>query len=326
MSEAIIKAAPDISVVIPLYNEQDSLRELHDRIVAVMKNLDKSYEIIFIDDGSTDLSVPVIEKLMKANNRVKLLQFRRNYGKSAALAAGFDYVTGQYVITIDADLQDDPDEIPNLIAKLTEGYDLISGWKKVRQDPLLKRLTSKIYNFFTSIFSGLRLHDFNCGLKAYRLDVVKSIHVYGEMHRYLPVLAHNNGFRVAEIPVKHYERKHGKTKFGAARFTRGAFDLMTVTFLTKYKKRPLHLFGLFGVLTFLTGFVISLILVYQRLFLHQYLSNRPLLFLGVLLIIVGLQFFSIGLIGEMIISVKHENDTYIVKRALGWDKEEPVKS
>jgi len=320
MSEAVFIAAPDISVVIPLYNEQDSLRELHDRIVAVMKNLDKSYEIIFIDDGSTDLSVPVIEKLMNADNRVKLLQFRRNYGKSAALAAGFDYVTGQYVITIDADLQDDPDEIPNLIAKLTEGYDLVSGWKKVRQDPLLKRLTSKIYNFFTSIFSGLRLHDFNCGLKAYRLDVVKSIHVYGEMHRYLPVLAHNNGFRVAEIPVKHYERKHGKTKFGAARFTRGAFDLMTVTFLTKYKKRPLHLFGLFGVLTFLTGFVISLILVYQRLFLHQYLSNRPLLFLGVLLIIVGLQFFSIGLIGEMIISVKHENDTYIVKRALGWDK------
>jgi len=320
MSEAIIKAAPDISVVIPLYNEQDSLRELHDRIVAVMKSIDKSYEIIFIDDGSTDLSVPVIEKLMNANNRVKLLQFRRNYGKSAALAAGFDYVTGQYIITIDADLQDDPDEIPNLIAKLTEGYDLVSGWKKVRHDPLLKRLTSKIYNFFTSIFSGLRLHDFNCGLKAYRLDVVKSIHVYGEMHRYLPVLAHNNGFRVAEIPVKHYERKHGKSKFGAARFARGAFDLMTVTFLTKYKKRPLHLFGLFGVLTFLIGFVISLILVYQRLFLHQYLSNRPLLFLGVLLIIVGLQFFSIGLIGEMIISVKHENDTYIVKRALGWDK------
>ncbi len=321
MSKDIVKAAPEISVVIPLYNEQDSLRELHDKIVSVMQNRNYSYEIIFIDDGSTDESVTVIEELAGKNKRVKLLQFRKNYGKSAALAAGFEFACGRYVVTMDADLQDDPDEIPNLVARLNEGYDLVSGWKKVRHGPLLKKLTSKIYNFFTSVFSGIRLHDFNCGLKAYRLDVVKSMHVYGEMHRYLPVLAHNNGFRVTEIPVRHYERKHGKSKFGAARFARGAFDLMTVTFLTKYKKRPLHLFGLFGVLTFLTGFVISLILVYQRLFLHQYLSNRPLLFLGVLCIIVGLQFFSIGLIGEMIISVRHENETYLIKRAEGWDRE-----
>jgi len=321
MSKDLVKVSPDISVVIPLYNEQDSLRELHDKIVTVMQNHDFSYEIIFIDDGSTDSSVSVIEELVGKNNCVKLLQFRKNYGKSAALAAGFEYAQGRYVVTMDADLQDDPDEIPNLVNRLKEGYDLVSGWKKVRHDPLLKRWTSKIYNFFTSVFSGIRLHDFNCGLKAYRLDVVKSMHVYGEMHRYLPVLAHNNGFRVTEIPVKHFERKHGKSKFGAARFARGAFDLMTVTFLTKYKKRPLHLFGLFGVLTFLAGFVISLILVYQRLFLHQYLSNRPLLFLGVLCIIVGLQFFSIGLIGEMIISVRHENETYLIKREEGWDRE-----
>jgi len=321
MSNDVVKVSPDISVVIPLYNEQDSLRELHDKIVTVMQSHDFSYEILFIDDGSTDSSVSVIEELVDKNNRVKLLQFRKNYGKSAALAAGFEYARGRYVITMDADLQDDPDEIPNLVDRLKEGYDLVSGWKKVRHDPLIKRWTSKIYNFFTSVFSGIRLHDFNCGLKAYRLDVVKSMHVYGEMHRYLPVLAHNNGFRVTEMPVKHFERKHGKSKFGVARFARGAFDLMTVTFLTKYKKRPLHLFGLFGVLTFLTGFVISLILVYQRLFLHQYLSNRPLLFLGVLCIIVGLQFFSIGLIGEMIISVRHENETYLIKRAEGWDRE-----
>ncbi|MBN2412828.1 glycosyltransferase family 2 protein [candidate division KSB1 bacterium] len=321
MSKDIVKAVTEISVVIPLYNEQESLRELHDKIASVMQNRNYSYEIIFIDDGSTDNSVSVIEELTGKNNRVKLLQFRKNYGKSAALAAGFEFACGRYVVTMDADLQDDPGEIPNLVDRLNEGYDLVSGWKKVRHDPVIKRLTSKIYNFFTSVFSGIRLHDFNCGLKAYRLDVVKSMHVYGEMHRYLPVLAHNNGFRVTEIPVRHYERKHGKSKFGAARFARGAFDLMTVTFLTKYKKRPLHLFGLFGVLTFLTGFVISLILVYQRLFLHQYLSNRPLLFLGVLLIIVGLQFFSIGLIGEMIISVGHENATYLIKRTEGWDKE-----
>jgi len=321
MSKDIVKATAEISVVIPLYNEQDSLRELHDKIVSVMTNNDFSYEIIFIDDGSTDSSVSVIEELAGRNDLVKFLQFRKNYGKSAALAAGFDYAQGRYVITMDADLQDDPDEIPNLVNRLKEGYDLVSGWKKVRHDPLIKRVTSKVYNYFTSVFSGIRLHDFNCGLKAYRLDVVKSMHVYGEMHRYLPVMAHNNGFRVTELPVKHYERKHGKTKFGAARFTRGAFDLMTVTFLTKYKKRPLHLFGLFGVLTFLTGFVISLILVYQRLVMNQYLSNRPLLFLGVLLIIVGLQFFSIGLIGEMIISVRHENETYLIKRAEGWDRE-----
>ncbi len=320
MSEDLTTKPVDVSIIIPLLNEEKSLPELHDKIVGVMQKAGYSFEIIFIDDGSTDQSVAVIQKLAAGNPQVKMLQFRKNYGKSAALAAGFDHARGRFVVTMDADLQDDPEEIPNLIAKLEQGFDLVSGWKKVRHDPFIKRITSKIYNHFTSVFSGIRLHDFNCGLKAYRSDVVKSFQVYGEMHRYLPVLAHHNGFRVTEMPVKHHERKHGQSKFGMARFSRGAFDLLTVTFLTKYKKRPLHFFGLFGILTFLAGLIISLILVYQRLVLNQYLSNRPLLFLGVLLIIVGMQFFSLGLIGEMIISVRHENDTYQIKRKLGWQE------
>ncbi len=308
----------DISIVIPLYNEQDSLAELHQRIVKVITSMGRSYEIVFVDDGSTDNSASVIENLISQDSYTKLLQFRKNYGKAAGLAAGFEYASGTYVITMDADLQDDPNEIPNLIAKLEEGYDLVSGWKKIRHDPFIKKHTSKIYNYFTSVFSGLKLHDFNCGLKAYKLDVVKSLHVYGEMHRYLPVMAHHNGFRVTEIPVKHFERKHGKSKFGSARFVRGAFDLLTITFLTKYKKRPLHLFGMLGLLSSFLGTLVLAYLTYQRIFMNIYLSNRPILLLGILLIIVGLQFFSIGLIGEMIISVRHDNETYVLKQARGW--------
>jgi len=309
-----------ISFVIPLYNEQDSLEELHRKITAAMRPLGDHYEIIFVDDGSKDQSASVIEKLHATDRHVKLIQFRMNYGKSAGLAAGFSAATGDYVVTMDADLQDDPEEVPKLIAKLEEGYDLVSGWKKKRRDPLSKRLASKVYNFFTSWFSGIRLHDFNCGLKAYRNEVVKTMSVYGELHRYLPVIAHRNGFRVTELPVTHHPRKHGKSKFGAARFTRGAFDLMTITFLTKYKKRPLHLFGLIGFLSFFAGSLISGWLAYERLFANKYLSNRPVLFLGVLLIIVGIQFFSIGLLGEMITAMRKDSDAYLIKKSLGWEQ------
>jgi len=315
-----------ISIVIPLYNEEESLAELHHQITSVMEEMGENYEVIFIDDGSTDHSAQVIEKLHQQDERVKFIQFRRNYGKAAALAAGFAAATGEFVITMDADLQDDPQEIPKLIAKLEEGYDLVSGWKKERHDPFIKRNTSKIYNFFTSVFSGIRLHDFNCGLKAYRAEVVKTMHIYGELHRYLPVIAHRNGFRVTEIPVRHHARKYGKSKFGTARFVRGAFDLLTITFLTRYKKRPLHLFGLLGVLCFLGGSVISIILAYQRLFMNKYLSNRPLLFLGVLLIIIGIQFLSIGLLGEMITELRNDSDAYNVKRCLGIDKDRLSRS
>ncbi|NIA30970.1 MAG: glycosyltransferase [Actinobacteria bacterium] len=309
----------EISLVIPLYNEEESLVELHHQIKNVMARLEKSYEIIFIDDGSTDKSAGIIEDLHKQDEHVKLIQFRKNYGKSAGLAAGFKAASGDFVITMDADLQDDPAEIPNLLNKLQEGYDLVSGWKKVRHDPLSKRLASKVYNYFTSIFSGIRLHDFNCGLKAYKVDVVKSMNVYGELHRYLPVIAHRNGFRVTEIPVKHRARKYGRSKFGGARFARGAFDLMTITFLTRYKKRPLHLFGLLGFIFFSAGLLVSIWLTWERIVLNKYLSSRPMLFLGVLLIIVGVQFFSIGLLGEMITAYRPDSDAYLVKKNIGWN-------
>ena len=310
-------ARPEVSFVIPLYNERESLPELKDKIVQVMERAGRSFEIIFVDDGSTDGSGEIIEKMHREDPRVRMVQFRKNFGKSAALDAGFRVASGKYVVTMDADLQDDPEEVPALLAKLEEGYDLVSGWKKQRKDPLTRRLASKVYNFFTYLFSGVRLHDFNCGLKAYRNEVVKSIRVYGELHRYIPVIAHRLGFRVTELPVRHHPRKYGRSKFGAARFFRGAFDLMTVTFLTRYSKRPLHLFGFIGILSFLAGTAVSAVLAYQRIFMQKYLSNRPLLFLGVLLIIVGIQFFSIGLLGEMITAGNQQAGGYLIRKVVG---------
>ncbi len=304
----------ELSLVIPFYNEQESLKELYNRIIDTIG--DRNYEIIFIDDGSLDESARVVDDLVYKNPRVKLIQFQRNFGKAAALAAGFRACKGNVVVTMDSDLQDDPREIPNLIDKLDSGYDLVSGWKKIRHDPLSKRLASKVYNFFTSLMSGIWLHDFNCGLKAYRKEVVKTIQVYGDLHRYLPVLAHHSGFRVTELPVKHHPRQFGKS---TARFTRGAFDLITITFLTRYRKRPLHLFGLVGMISALLGMIVLLILTYQRLVLNIYLSNRPILFLGVLLIIVGIQFFSMGLLGEMVTSHRESSDAYLIKRVNGID-------
>ena len=309
----------DISVVIPAYNEEESIPELVKQLTFVVSEYKFTYELLFIDDGSSDTTSKVIRELQRRDSHIKLVAFRRNYGKSAALAAGFKYATGRFIITMDADLQDDPAEIPKLISKLNEGYDLVSGWKKKRHDPLSKRILSKIYNFFTSVFSGIRLHDFNCGLKAYRIEVVKSMNVYGELHRYLPVIAFRNGFRVTEMPVHHHERKYGVSKFGAARLTRGAFDLLTVTFLTKYKKRPLHLFGLWGGISFFLGFVVLFWLALQKIIYDEHLSNRPLLFLGVLLVIVGIQFFSIGLLGEMITESRRDSAPYLIKETVGLE-------
>lgn len=313
-----MKSIYDISVVVPLYNESESLIELTDKVSSAISGMKKNFEIIFVDDGSDDNSSDVIDELHAKDPRVKLIQFRKNLGKSAALAVGFAHCQGRYVVTIDADLQDDPEEIPSLIAKLEQGYDLVSGWKKNRKDPFTRKLASRIYNYVTSIISGIKLHDFNCGLKAYRREVVESLDIYGELHRYLPVLANWQGFRVTEAIVKHHPRKYGKTKFGARRYTRGFFDLLTVTFLTRYKKRPLHLFGGIGMLFFLAGVVISGILAYQRIFAHKYLSNRPLIFLGILLIIIGIQFVSIGLIGELITESKQSHDIYSIRKKIGW--------
>lgn len=288
-----------ISVVIPLYNEESSLSELTDRIVSALE--ERSFEIIFIDDGSTDRSWEVIRSMSEKYSEVRGIRFRRNYGKSDAMQAGFMRARGRYVVTLDADLQDDPNEILELIRLLEEGYDLVSGWKKVRHDPISKTVPSRFFNAVTRFTTGIHLHDFNCGLKAYRREVTDSIYLYGEMHRYVPLLAKWKGFdRITEKEVKHHPRKYGKTKFGISRFLNGFLDLITLLFVSRYMQRPMHFFGSFGVLFLISGGAISLYLSYLKIFMSQPLANRPLLFLGILLIILGVQFFSIGFLGEMI--------------------------
>lgn len=302
-----------VSVVVPLLNEEDSLRMLVNEIHKAVQTIRIDYEILFIDDGSTDRSLDIIKELTKTNKRVKFISFRKNYGKAAALQVGFQAVTGDAVITMDADLQDDPAEIPNLLVKLSEGYDLVSGWKKKRFDPFIKKHTSKFFNWSTRIMTGIKIHDNNCGLKAYRTEVVKNVTIYGELHRYVPVLAHYKGFKVSEIVVKHHPRRFGKTKYGISRFFKGYIDLITVMFTTRYIKRPLHFFGLLGSVSALLGVLVNLYLTYEWFFYNISLSRRPLLFLGMLLIIVGIQFFSIGLIGEILVYNKHNKEEYTVK-------------
>ena len=305
-----------VSVVVPLLNEEESLRELAGLLENVLGSLNCNYEVIFVDDGSTDKLFDKIRELNTSNKRFKCIKFRKNYGKSAALSAGFKAAKGSFVITMDADLQDDPREIPDLIKILQSGYDLVSGWKKVRYDPFIKRNTSKIFNYVTSKVSGVRLHDFNCGLKAYRKDVVKSLKVYGEMHRYLPALAYLSGFKVTEKIVKHHPRKFGKTKFGASRFINGFLDVLTVMFTTKYIKKPLHLFGMLGMLSGAAGFVIIAYLTIMKFVEGAYISNRPLFIAGVLLAIVGVQFFSLGLIAEMITKQNANQEDFLIEKTL----------
>ena len=305
-----------VSVVVPLLNEEESLRELAVLLENVLGSMNCNYEVIFVDDGSTDKSFDKIRELNISNKRFKCIKFRKNYGKSAALSAGFKAAKGSFVITMDADLQDDPREIPDLIKILQSGYDLVSGWKKVRYDPFIKRNTSKIFNYVTSKVSGVRLHDFNCGLKAYRKDVVKSLKVYGEMHRYLPALAYLSGFKVTEKIVKHHPRKFGKTKFGASRFINGFLDVLTVMFTTKYIKKPLHLFGMLGMLSGAAGFVIIAYLTIMKFVEGAYISNRPLFIAGVLLAIVGVQFFSLGLIAEMITKQNANQEDFLIEKTL----------
>ncbi len=303
----------DLSVVIPLYNEEGSLRELHQQLRQVLGRMNMRYEILFIDDGSNDRSFNVLRDLKRTDRHVQVLRFRRNYGKSAALAVGFAKAQGAIVVTMDADLQDDPSEIPSLRHKLEEGFDLVSGWKRVRHDPLTKTLPSRLFNAVVRRMTGIAIHDFNCGLKAYRRDVVQHIRVYGELHRFLPVLAQWEGFRVGELPVQHRPRKYGKTKFGPARFWKGFLDLLTVLFTTRYLRRPLHLFGFWGLVTAFAGLAILLWLVAEKIFFGASLSNRPLFLGGVLLLIVGIQFVSIGLIGEMISRSQAASEEYQIR-------------
>jgi glycosyltransferase involved in cell wall biosynthesis len=306
----------DISIVIPLYNEEESLNELYNRLSQVLDGLGKTYEIIFIDDGSTDSSYEILGQLYDQTYNVKIYQFRKNYGKSAALSHGFSMARGEIVITMDADLQDDPKEIPALISKIESGYDLVSGWKKKRYDPFIKKHSSKLFNWTTRVVSGLHIHDMNCGLKAYRKSVIKSVSIYGQLHRFIPMLAHWQGFNVGELEVQHHPRKYGKTKFGPSRFAAGIFDLLTITFLNRFNKRPLHLFGSIGLLNLLAGSAISIYLAFYWIFIKSSLSNRPILFLGILLIIVGVQFISIGLLGEMITKSSHPEIEYSIKNSL----------
>jgi glycosyltransferase involved in cell wall biosynthesis len=304
-----------ISIVVPLYNEEESLKPLYNEIKKVSKSISSDYELVFADDGSTDKSLSVIKEIARLDNKVRYFSFRKNYGKSAALQVAFKHVTGDAIITMDADLQDDPAEIPNLLRKLEEGYDMVSGWKKKRYDPFIKKYSSRFFNFITRFFSNVKIHDFNCGLKAYRKIVVQNINVYGEMHRYIPVLANWKGFSVSETVVKHHPRRYGKTKFGISRFFKGFVDLITVIFTTRYIKRPMHLFGFVGFLVALIGIVINLFLTYELLFVHPHppIANRPIFFLGILTIIVGVQFFAIGLLGEIMVHNSQDEKEYIVK-------------
>jgi len=291
-----------LSIVVPLYNEEESLNELYERIVSVCEAENIEFEVVFVDDGSTDSSAEVLAKLGADDIRVKTLRFRSNLGKAAGLQAGFDNASGDVIITMDADLQDDPAEIPALIAALDSGLDMVSGWKKTRHDPISKTLPSKLFNSVVRFFSGLKLHDFNCGLKAYRKEVIDSLTLYGELHRYIPVLAKYNGFNVDEIPVKHHPRKHGISKYGAKRFISGFLDLLTVILLTRYTSKPLHFFGSVGLVFSTVGGLVGLYVL--KIWAGTGFSNIqgrvPLLLGGIFLFLLGVQFISTGLLAELI--------------------------
>ncbi len=315
----------DISVIVPAYNEEESLWELNDWISRVMKTHGLSYEILLIDDGSTDSTWEKIVELSASNPNCKGLRFNRNHGKSAALHTGFQHASGRVVITMDADLQDSPDEIPALYKMITEGgYDLVSGWKKKRHDPLGKRLPSKFFNFVTGKISGIKLHDFNCGLKAYRNVVVKNIAVYGEMHRYIPVICKWHGFsKIGEKVVQHQPRKYGVTKFGMERFVTGFLDLISVTFVSKFRKKPMHFFGSMGTLSFLAGFFITAWLIGQKIwsiYRHQPFRDiveQPLFYLALVAIVLGVQLFLAGFLAEMFAMANERQARYLLIDKVG---------
>ena len=311
----IATPAVEISVIVPSYNENESIPELTTRLTSVLDGITPSWEVWYIDDGSNDGSNETLRLLHESDARFKVVRFRRNYGKSAALAVGFRLAQGRYVVTMDADLQDDPAEIPNLLAKIEEGFDMVSGWKKRRFDPISKTLPSRFFNFVTGKISGIDIHDFNCGLKAYRSDVIKSVKIYGEMHRYIPVLAKMAGFTVSEIAVQHHARKYGKTKFGLSRFFKGFLDLLTVMFTSRYTQRPLHVFGSIGSIKLIAGFLINSWLTIE--WLRGYpVSNRPMLLLGILLMLLGIQLISTGLIAEMITKGGTGESDYSIREIL----------
>ena len=316
----------DISIVVPVYNEEESLPELAEWIGRVMLENGYSYELIFVNDGSTDTSWEVIRKLSRSNGHIKAVGFTRNYGKSAALDVGFNKAKGRVVVTLDADLQDSPDEIPGLYDMIIkQDYDVVSGWKKKRHDPITKTIPSRFFNGFTRLMSGIKLHDFNCGLKAYKQKVVKNIHIYGEMHRYIPLIAKWNGFgKIGEKVVEHRPRKYGYTKFGIERFVNGFLDLISVSFVNRYKKNPMHFFGSLGSLSFLSGFVITLWLVFEKI--HglreglrvREITDQPLFFLAIAAVIIGVQLFLTGFLAEMMTSNSSRKSDYNIEEEINF--------
>jgi len=309
----------DLSVVIPVFNEEENLLELYGKLKGVLERIGRNYEIIFVDDGSMDRSFEILKSIHEIDRRVKVIRFRKNFGQTAALSAGFDHAKGKIIVTMDADLQNDPEDIPLLLGKIEEGYDVVSGWRADRKDPISKKIPSRISNWLASKLTGLKLHDFGCTLKAYRKEIIKNVRLYGDHHRYIPALASWQGAKIAEVKVRHHPRKHGKSKYGFKRLLRGFLDLIVVKFLVDYSTRPMHFFGILGLLLILGGFILGLSLVIERFLFHISLSDRPLLLLAVLLIIVGLQFLMIGLIGELVIRTyfeTHKKPTYVIEEVI----------
>jgi glycosyltransferase involved in cell wall biosynthesis len=307
----------EVSVVLPILDEVESLGVLHRELTEVLQQLGRPYEILFVDDGSRDGSFERIEKLRLEDPRVRGVQLRRNFGKAAALAVGFREAQGDVIVTLDGDLQDDPAEVPKLLARLEDGFDLVSGWKQERQDPRSKTWPSRLFNWVTGILTGVKLHDFNSGFKIYRREVVEELRLYGELHRFIPALAAWRGFQVAEVPVHHRARRYGRSKFGSARLWRGFLDLLTVLFLTRYTRRPLHLFGGLGLIAWTVGFGVNLYLTGIWLSGAEPIGHRPLLAFGVLSMLVGVQFFAVGLLSELVLSYQaRSTDDVSIRRRL----------
>ena len=315
-----------LSIVVPVFNEEKNLPELYEEITHSCKGLDLSYKIIFVDDGSWDLSFPVLRSIQKEDLKVKVIRLRKNFGQTAALSAGFDYAKGDIIITLDADLQNDPQDFALLIEKIREGYDIVSGWRKKRKDRLFtRRIPSAIANWLISRITHIKLHDFGCTLKAFRKEIIKNINLYGELHRFIPAIASNIGVSIAEVEVNHRPRKHGKSKYTVFRFVKVILDLLTVKFLLSYSTRPLQIFGVFGLASGVVGGLMGLYLSYQRLILKVGISGRPLLLLAILLIVIGIQFITLGLLAEIMVRAYHESvdkKIYFIREILDSESEQ----
>jgi len=326
LTKMIKEEKVDLSLVIPVFNEAENLLELFDELADSLIKLKKSFEIIFVDDGSWDESFVIQKKIQKKDHKVKILKLRKNFGQTAALSAGFDYAKGEIIITLDADLQNDPKDLPLLIEKIEQGFDIVSGWRQKRKDKFLtRRLPSAMANRIISLITRVKLHDYGCTLKAFRRDVIKNIKLYGEMHRFIPAIASHMGVSIAEVKVNHRPRLHGKSKYSIVRFVKVILDLVTVKFLLSYSTRPLQIFGLFGLVSGLSGFIIGLWLSYQRLTLKIGLSGRPLLLLAILLVVIGIQFITIGLLAEIMARAYHESaekSVYFIREIVDSDIEE----